>query len=831
MRRDFVYALRSLRKNAGFSAVATVTIALGIGACTAIFSVVNAVLLRPLPYTDASRLMIVWGELRARNVHDWPFAPPDFRDMRQQSTNVFEDFAGLTDAGRAPIGDSSGEPEQIRVAGATPNLFRVLGARIVAGRDFVDDDATPQPQPPPAGAPPPAAAPPPLPAIAIISHSFWMRRYGGDPSVVGRVIDFGNGRAQIVGVLAPDFELLFPPRANMDRADMWTALRINYDTANRNNVVFRVVGRLKPGMSYERGSAQVEQVAADLRKQFPLKETSGLHFRAVPMFEDIVSGVRPAILSLMGAVAFVLLIACANVANLLIVRASARGRELAIRAAIGGSRMQLVRQMLTESLVIAIGGTLLGVLLARWGISALAMLGPKDLPRLDAIAIDPAVLSFAVAAGMLTAVLCGIVPALRASRTDVMEVLRQSGGRASGLRGGRRLRSGVVIAEVALSFVLLIGAGLMVRSFIALGRMDPGFDPENVLTFVAQAPLPQAAQREAFKQQLRERLLRIPGVVAATAAGPLPLDGGVSSGRWGTAAALSDPASYRQATFHIITPGYFEALRTRIIAGRGFTAADNHVDPVTSMPKQIVIDSLLAARAFPNQSAVGQRLLARIITPEAEWFEVIGVVEHQRHISLADDGPEAIYFADGYVGHGGAGRWAVRTTGDPLQSWTAIRAAIAEVNPRTVTAEVQPMRAFVDKAMAPLRFTMTLVGVFAGIAAALAAIGLYGVLATIVRQRTAEIGMRLVFGAPRASILKLVVGEGMKLSAIGMATGIVAALALTRVMASLVVGVSPVDPATFAGIAALFAVVALAAAWAPAYRASRLDPMTAIREE
>jgi putative ABC transport system permease protein len=474
---------------------------------------------------------------------------------------------------------------------------------------------------------------------------------------------------------------------------------------------------------------------------------------------------------------------------------------------------------------------LLGVLLARWGISALAMLGPKDLPRLDAIAIDPAVLSFAVAAGMLTAVLCGIVPALRASRTDVMEVLRQSGGRASGLRGGRRLRSGVVIAEVALSFVLLIGAGLMVRSFIALGRMDPGFDPENVLTFVAQAPLPQAAQREAFKQRLRERLLRIPGVVAATAAGPLPLDGGVSSGRWGTAAALSDPASYRQATFHIITPGYFEALRTRIIAGRGFTAADNHVDPVTSMPKQIVIDSLLAARAFPNQSAVGQRLLARIITPEAEWFEVIGVVEHQRHISLADDGPDAIYFADGYVGHGGAGRWAVRTTADPLQSWTAIRAAIAEVNPRTVTAEVQPMRAFVDKAMAPLRFTMTLVGVFAGIAAALAAIGLYGVLATIVRQRTAEIGMRLVFGAPRASILKLVVGEGMKLSAIGMATGIVAALALTRVMASLVVGVSPVDPATFAGIAALFAVVALAAAWAPAYRASRLDPMTAIREE
>jgi putative ABC transport system permease protein len=836
--KELAYALRGLRRNPGFAVVATVTIALGIGACTAIFSVVNAVLLRPLPYSEAQRLMIVWGELRARNVKDWPFAPPDLRDLRLQSSDVFEDFAGLTPAGRTPIAEATGEPEQIRVASATPNLFRLLGARILVGRDFREDDATPQPPQPGQGQgqaqgpgqlqPQPAR----LPAIAIISHGLWMRRYGGDPGAVGRSVDLGNGRAEIVGVLSPEFEVLFPPRANVDRVpDMWTALRINYETANRNNVVFRVVGRLKPGMSYERGQAQVDRVSTDLRKQFPLKQTSGLYFHAVPMYEDIVGSVRPAILTLMGAVVFVLLIACANVANLLIVRASARNRELAIRAAMGGSRGQLIRQMLAESLVIAGLGTLIGVLLARGGVRVLMALGPKDLPRLDAVAIDPWVLTFAAVAGAATAILCGLVPALRASRTDVMDALRQGGGRVGGLHGGRRLRSGVVVVEVALSFVLLIGAGLMLRSFVALGRVNPGFDPDHVLTFFLQAPFPQLQQREVFKQQLRARIAQIPGVVSVAAAGPLPLDGSLVNGRWGTAAAQTDPSAFRQANFHIITPGYFETLRTRLIAGRTFTEADNHVDPDSGTPKLIVIDELVAARAFPNQSAVGQRLLSRIATPEAEWFEVIGVVAHQRHASLAEDGPEAIYFADGYLGHATASRWAVRTTGNPAQIATAVRAAITSLNPRAVPAEFQPMQAFVDKAMAPVRFTMTLIAIFAAVAVALAAIGLYGVLATIVRQRTAEIGMRLVFGAPRASILQLVVGEGMKMSAVGIVLGIAAAFAITRVMASLFVGISPTDPLTFAAITLLFIAVALVAAWMPAYRASRLDPMVAIREE
>jgi putative ABC transport system permease protein len=549
------------------------------------------------------------------------------------------------------------------------------------------------------------------------------------------------------------------------------------------------------------------------------------------MFDDLVGDVRSTIVALMGAVAFVLLIACANVANLLVVRAAGRSRELAVRAAIGASRGQLVRQMLAESLVIAAAGTALGLLLARAGIQMLLVLGPKDLPRLDAVTLDPVVLAFAVTAGVLTAIVCGVIPALRASRTDVMEVLRSVGGRSGGLRGGRTLRSGVVITEVALSFILLVGAGLMLRSVLALAQVKPGYDPNNVLTFSLQSRLRQADERAVFNRQVRERLLTIPGVTAATAASPLPLDGQLINGRWGTEIALSDPSKYRQANFHIVLPGYFETLHTKLIAGRLFTDADNVIDQKTDLPRQIIVDDSLAALAFRGESAIGKRLLLRITTPEAEWYEVIGVVEHQRHSSLATPGPEAIFVMNGHFGHGAAARWAVRTAGDPNQIVAAVRAAVAQVDPRAPLAEVQPMTTFLDKAMAPIRFTATLIGIFAAVAVILAGVGLYGVLSTIVRQRTAEIGMRMVFGAQRSSILNLVVGEGLKLSAAGIAIGLAGALAITRVMASLLVGVNPTDPVTFAAIIALFALIAVTASWVPARRASRLDPMAAIREE
>ena len=832
--KDVAYAARGLRKNIGFASVATITIALGIAACAAIFSVVNAVLLRPLPYVDAQRLVLVWGELRARNVQDWPFSPPDFRDLRQQAADSFEDLAGMVPAGRVTMADAGGEPEQIRVGGATPNLFKVLGARIEVGRDFVDADATPQPAAAPPGAPaPPAAGPagPRLPAIAIISHAFWMRRFGGDPAVVGKDVELGNGRAEIVGVLSPDFEMLFPPRANVERVpDMWTVPRINVDTANRNNVVYRGIARLKRGVTLRQAQTRADRVAADLREQFAIKKTAGLYFHVVPMFDDLVGEVRPAILSLLGAVGFVLLIACANVANLLVVRAAARSRELAVRAAIGASRAQLVRQMLAESLVIAAVGTGLGLILARWGVDALLAIAPKDLPRLDAVAIDGRVLAFAVAAGVVTAVLCGLLPALRASRADVMDVLRAA-GRSAGLHGGRRLRNGVVVVEVAMSFVLLIGAGLMLRSILALGRVDPGFDPRNVLTFVLQSQARQPEARAAFAQQVRARIRAIPGVVDATAATPLPLDGQLVNGRWGTDAALADATKYRQANFHIVLPGYFETLRTRLVAGRTFTDADNNVDQKTDQPRQIVVDEAVASLAFAATPAVGKRLLLRVTTPEPEWYDIIGVVAHQRHSSLAVAGPEAIFVPDGHFGHAAAVRWAVRTTADPMAIVPAVRAAVAAIDPRAPLAEIQPMTAYVDKAMAPLRFTATLIAIFAGVALVLAGVGLYGVLATIVRQRTPEIGMRMVFGAPRRSVLTLIVGEGLRLSAAGMAAGFAGALAITRLMTSLLVGVKATDPATFAAIGVLFSLIAVVASWVPARRAARLDPMAAIRED
>src|SRR4051812_19618149 len=824
--KDLTYAARGLRKNLGFAAVATLTIGLGIGACTAIFSVVNAVLLRPLPYADAHRLVMIWGELRARHVSDWPFSPPDLRDLQQQSTAVFDEIAGMIPAGRVPLGTDGREPEQIRVGGATPNLFRVLGARILAGRDFVADDGTPPPQGPNQAA---AGGPP---VAAIISDAFWRRRFGGDASIIGKDVALGNGRARIVGVLAPGFELLLPPRVHIEKApEMWTAARINVDTANRNNVVFDVIGRLKPGVSADQAQVQADRIATDLRAHFPIAQTAGLYFHVIPMFDDVVGDVRPTILALMGAVAFVLLIACANVANLLVVRAAARSRELAVRAAIGASRAQLIRQMLAESLVIAACGTALGLLLARAGIQMLLVLGPKDLPRLDAVAMDPMVLAFAIAAGVLTAMVCGLIPALRASRTDVMEVLRSVGGRSGGLRGGRKLRTGVVVTEVALSFVLLVGAGLMLRSVVALAHIDPGYDPTHVLTFSLQSRARQPEQRALFLQQVRERLRAIPGVSAASAVTPLPLNGQLINGRWGTESAIADPSNFRQANLHIVLPGYFETLHTKLVAGRLFTEADNVIDPKTDLPRRIIIDDNLAALAFRGEPAVGKRLLLRITTPEAEWYEVIGVVGHQRHSSLATPGPEAIFVPDGHFGHGVVGTWAVRSAGDPDQIVAAVRAAVAQVDPRAPLGEIQPMTAWVDKAMAPLRFTTTLIGIFAAVALTLAAIGLYGVLSTIVRQRTAEIGMRMVFGAPRASILQLVVGEGLKLSAAGILIGVAGALAITRLTASMLVGVNPTDPMTFAVIVLLFGVIAVTASWIPARRASRLDPMTAIREE
>ena len=830
--KDVAYAWRTLRSNPAFSLTAIVTLALGIGASTAIFSVVNAVLLRPLPYGDAGRLTLIWGDMVKRDVKDFPFPPGDLPDLRQQAT-LFQEMGGVGTFKQPLVGDG-GEPEQVNVAGVTENMLTVLRARILLGRNFNASDATPLPPPPQAapGAPPPAPAvgpdgQPPLVASWILSYGFWQRRYGGDRNVIGKMVDVGNGRAEIIGVLAPEFELLFPPSTDVERnPDIYTALRIDFATASRTNVFLRMVGRLKPGVTMPQAQQQLDNIAADLRRRFPIKEAAGLHIRAEWMRDDLVADVRPAIIALMGAVSFVLLIACANVANLMLVRAASRERELAVRSALGGTRWGLIRQMLTESMLVATLGALVGFGLAQAGIKLLLVLAPENLPRLESVSADPSVLVFTILAGIVSAAAFGIVPALRASRPDLADILR-SAGRTGGLARGRRIRNAVVTAEVALSFVLLIGCGLMLRSFIALQHVDPGYDPKGLLTFFAVSGRPGGPDVQAgIIRQLAERLRSVPGVTGVTAASPLPLDGGIVNARWGTEAAVTDPSKFQQANVHIVLPGYFKVMRSKFLEGRDFTEADNNPNAVLA-----IIDRNFAAKAFPGQSAIGKRLYVRVRSNDPEWFEVIGVVDRERHETLAADSREAMFLTDGLFGHGAVARWVVRTSGDPNALVPTIRSAIRELDRQMPVSEVQPMTAFVDRAMASTRFALALIATFAAIAVVLAAVGLYGVLSTVVRQRTAEIGVRMAFGANTSSIFQLVIGHGLRLSAIGIALGAVGALALTRGMKTMLVGVRPTDPLTFVAIGVLFMAVAAVSSWIPARRAAGLDPNVALREE
>jgi predicted permease len=816
--RDIAFSFRSLRKSPAFALTAIFTIALGIGASTAIFSVVNGVLLRPLPYRDPGRLVLVWEELRARHLPDFPFSPGNFDDMRGSAT-LFEDFAAVNTF-RVSYSDENGQAEQIKAANVTGNFFSLVGHRVELGRDFIASDETPPPPPQPGVAPPPGP-----PAMAILSHEFWEKRYGADPHIIGRGVDFGFGKAQIVGVAAPNAEILFPAAAGLEtKPDIWTAARIDYVRADRNNVFLRVIGRLKPAVTITQASGQLETIAADLRRRFPVIATANLGLTVEPMQQRLVAKVRPALIALMGAVIFLLLIACANVANLLLVRMAARDRELAVRAALGGGRWHLVRQMLSESLMIAAAGVVLGLLLARLGIDWLIALAPKSLPRVDVVALDPLVLSFALLAAVGAAAF-GVVPALRASRPNLAHALR-AGGRTAGLGSGAWLRNGVVTAEVALSFVLLIGSGLMLRSFLALQNTDPGFDARGKLTFFLPVFGNNADQRAAHMRDLRDRFRHLPGVTSVTAASPFPLDGGVANGKYGREDAMTDQSRFRQANAFFVLPGYFEAMGTRIVEGRGFTEADN-----VQSSSGIIIDQLLAAKAFPHESAVGKRLFFRLRTTLPEWVTVLGVVAHERHESLSEEGREEMFVTDGFVGFGAASRWAVATDGDPMRLAPLVRSEIAKFDKRLAVGEIMPMQALVEQAQAQTRFSLILIALFAGIAAALAAVGLYGVISSAVRQRTAELGVRMAVGAAPWSLFQLVVAHGLRLSIAGIAVGVLAALGLTRAIQSMLIGVTATDPATYFAMAAGFLLVTVAACWIPARRAAGLDPVRALREE
>jgi putative ABC transport system permease protein len=818
-------AVRVLLKNPLFTLTAVATMALGLGSTTAIFSVTNGVLLQPLPYKDPDRVVVAGMDLRQRQVRNLPFSNADFIDLRDGTKTVFEDLGGVfTFRNVTPLED--GTPEQTRVAVVTTNFFRLLGGRIMVGRDFVDEDGIPQPAAQPqAGQPPP----PRLPVAAILSYEYFQRRYGANAAALGHPLRAGGPSPIIVGVLAPRFRLYFPPEADEESApDIWIANRVGYDTANRNSFSIRPVGKLKPGISVEQAQAAADNVAAEARKNFLIDRTAGYYIHVELMRQHLVAEVRPAILALMGSAIFLLLIACANVANLLLVRASLRERELAVRAALGANRWRLIASLLTEAFLLTAVSTIVGLALAWIGIHELLLLAPANLPRLDAIRLDSSVLGFTAITCLAATAIFGMLPAWRASKPGVISLLRGS-SRNAGLLGGSSLRNAVAMIEVALSFVLLAGAGLMFRSFIELQHIDPGFDPHRLLTFQVDGNRgggDSPEKRAVFIRQIQDRLGAIPGVQSATASEPFPLAGGFSPIRWGTGEALSDASKFQATDHEIVLPGYFETMRMPLLAGRFFTDSDN-------LPGRnvVVIDDVLAKKAFHGLSAVGGRILIRLRTPEAEWVEVIGVVAHQHAVSLAEPGREQVYFTDAFVGSGDVNSWAIRTGNDPANYGNAVRAAVKEVDPHLLVTEMQPVEALVAHAQAGTRFALVLISVFSIIAGVLAGVGLYGVLATAVRQRTAEIGVRMALGAAPNRIFQLVVGQGLRLSAIGVAAGLIGAFGLTRLLRAMLVGVQPTDPATFGLVAILFLLVAALASWVPARRAAALDPARALREE
>jgi predicted permease len=817
--KDLRYAARTLRRSPGFALVAVLTIALGIGANTAIFSVVRGVLLSPLPYPRSDELVVLWGEMRNRGVLDFPHSPPDFRDYREQA-DLFRDLGAVFTFPVSLTGD--GEPEQVIAGLVTPNFFRVLGVQPGLGRDFAEEDGAPQ------GPAAPGGAPGPLPNMVILGHALWQQRYGGDPSILGRTIQIGGVASEIVGVTPDGFELLMPPGSALaSPVDLWVAARLDYANSPRNNVFLRVVGRLKERATLEQAQAQVDRIATALAADDQVKTTAGYAVRLEPLQKGVTADVRPTLVALFGMVAFVLLIACANVSNLLLVRATGREREMAVRAAMGGSRGRLARQTLVESGLIAGAGALVGLALAWVGVRLLLALHPANLPRLDAIRLDGWVLGFTAMAAVGAALLFGMVPSLQASRLELADALKDR-GQAGGGPGRRLLRDAVVVGEVALSVVLLIGAGLMVRSFVALTRVSPGFEAEGLLTFTVPVPFgryPQPIDRANLHDALQRALEAVPGVTSASAALPLPLDGQLFNGRYGTEEALTNPEAFRQATYRAVLPEYFETMGTPLLAGRPLTRADQ-----SDSARVVVVDDKLARILWPGESAVGKRLLIRAVTPDPEWMDVVGVVEHQYHESLTSEGRETVFMTDRYVG-GGANGWAVRTTGDPLALVPSLRAALRDVDPDLPMADVRPMADLVQRAMAPTRFALTLIALFGVVALALAVVGLYGVLSYTARQRTAEIGVRMAFGAAAGRILRLVVAEGLALAAVGVVGGVGAALGLTRVMRSLLVGVTPTDPLTFVAIGAGFLVVAAGACWIPARRATHVDPVVALRGE
>ena len=816
--RHLKHAFRALIRAPGFTTIAVLTLALGIGANTAVFSVAEAVLFRPLPYDDPEELQFIWSEMRNRDVQRFFTSFPMFQDYERELT-AYESLGYMTPLTFAVTGDGM-DPEQVDAAGVSPNFFSTLGVAPAIGRTFTSEDFLTSD----GGAAFGGVSPP---WAGYLSHDYWMRRYGGAPNAVGQTIELDGRTVEIAGVLPEDFSFELPPDVGTGgRPEIWTAMPVDYAASNPLNAFSFVVGRVAPGVTEAQISGQMERLATSLHQQYEPMASAGLGLYSRPMQADIVSSIRPMLLALLGAVAFVLLIACANVANLVLVRASTREREGAIRVAMGGGRTHVILPYLAESGILALTATLLGIGLAYLGVEALGGVTPEGMPRLAEVSVNGTVLTFSIFAGVLSAVLFGLAPVTKGLRPEAASLLKD---RSAVKVGSRSLRDGVAVVEVALSVVLLVGAVLMIRTFSELQSQDPGFDAESVLTFTVNPPVTRYADAEAqavFRRQLKESLSRIPRVQAAGAASPLPMRDGFGWGRYGDEEALADPSAFKQANYRIVEPGYLDAMSTALVEGRLLTEADN-ADGLDV----VLVDEVMADQMWSGESAIGKRLLIRLIGPEPTWVNVVGVVEPQKQMSLAEIPRETIYITAGFAGWLGGLRWTLRTTGEPTAIAGEVRQAVAELDGQVPVTELLPMTTHVERSMASTRFALTLLTLFGAIALTLALVGLYGVLSSLVAQRRTEIGIRMAFGAEGGSILKLVARRGLGLAALGVFAGLVAAFWLGQGLSTLLVGVSPRDPLTFAAVAALFLAVSAVATLVPALRAVRVNPVESLRAE
>jgi putative ABC transport system permease protein len=804
--QDLRYGARMLFKTPGFTLIAVLTLALGIGANTAIFSVVNRVLLFRLPYKDAGRLVMVWGSNPQQGADIDLVSPADLADWRTQNT-VFEDLAATNDAPYNLTG--MGEPESLIGYSLAANFFQVAGVQPALGRAFTPEEDR-------AGAP----------GVVVLSHRLWRRRFGSDLNALGRSVTLNGAPYTVIGVMPAGFQ-------HPQRAELWTPLRLNSLDANQANDrsfrFLRVVGRLKPGVTIEQAQGEMSRVALRLAEQHP-DSNAGQGVKIVSLQEQYVGDIKPTLLALLGAVGFVLLIACANVANLLLARSAARQKEIAVRTALGARRGRVIRQLLTESVLLALIGGSLGVLLALWSANLLVALFPNNvanlnIPVVEEIPINGSVLGFSLLVSLLTGVIFGLAPAWQASKPDLSRTLKESGASATAGVSGRRMRSLLVISEMALAVLLLIGAGLMIKSFWRLLQGDLGLNPKNVLTMeVLLSPQKYggAQQRRDFLQDVMRRIENLPGVEQAGATNFLPL-----TGFWGNASFSIEgrpaprPNEEPSADNRVVTERYFRTMGIRLLRGREFDERDRE-----GAPPVVIINETMARRYWPDENPIG----AHINFGQGNKAEIVGVINDVKSFGLEERTHPDIYRPYAQAPFRLIA-FAVRAGGDPLSLVAAVKNAIYAVDNDQPVFKVITMEKLAAESITLRRVSMLLVGGLSALALILAAIGIYGVMSYTISQQRREIGLRLALGAQAIHVLRLVIGQGMKPALFGMIIGLLASFALTRLIKGLLFGVGATDPATFIVISMILGAVAIVACWIPARRATKVDPMVALRYE